>query len=493
MSGKLDLKEILSGIDFDRVLRVAKARWVVIVCGLVVLVAPIVAWLLLDMARRPVVEELGRRSSAYDKLAALEKVAVEVKKADGTAVTETTVLNDEIIRRVAAHNRSLGGGAEAMYEAAVKRNRGCDDLDRCERPRHVMAAGTEAWLPEPKDASKRQVSLLAENPLKALEAARDAMLKSAGAGAGPDTAAVLEQVQRAEQEYLGTLRKRSRSEVTEPRELEALNATLVDARKEFLVQHANQLGFYLDPWALRWPALPAGEKADSDAGVDRALSTLFLYQWDLWLVDDVLSAIRRVNGDAGGARAGSASAQGPMTAPVKRVLQLSIAPIGLAAAESGDAAPATGGEGGGDAAAPSGEAIDAKTAVTPDFTVSVTGLKSNQLFDVRRATLRVVIETSALPRFIDALARQNFISVTGIAMLPADAYAAARQGFVYGPQACSDVTLTLESVWFREWVTERMPSAMRRALNTAGPAAKVPAEGEAPSEQSPPVAGENAG
>lgn len=480
MSGKPDIKELLKKVDFDRVLSMLKGRWVPIVCGIVIVAAPLTAWLLLDMVRQPIVSELKRRSDAFDKLASLEKTPVEVKKADGAAASESVTLNEEIIRRVAAHNRTLGGGAEAIYEAAVRRNRGCGDLVECKTFRHTLTPGLEAVLPAPKDASQRDVAILRESEFSALEKAREAKMKSFGTDTAPKPSAVLEHVQRAEQEYLaGTLRKRSRGEVTDPKELEALNLHLVDARKEFLGQHAAQLSFYLDPWAVNWPtiAAPSGDKANEAAAYDRALATLFQYQWDLWLVDDVLSAIRRVNDE--GASGGSAALRGPMVAPVKRVVQLSVTPIGQVAAPSGDAA--AGGEAPADAAAgPTGEAIDAKAAVTPDFTVSITGLKSNQLFDVRTATLRVVVETAAIPRLIDALARQNFISVTSIAMTPADAFAAARQGFVYGPQPCSDVTLTLESVWFREWVTERMPTAMRKALNTAGPAAKEPAAGETP-------------
>jgi hypothetical protein len=247
------------------------------------------------------------------------------------------------------------------------------------------------------------------------------------------------------------------------------------------------VAFYLDPWAINWPTEPqaSAEKADSPAAFDRALASLYQFQWDLWLVDDVFSAIRRMNEEGASSTAGSAAMRGPMVAPVKRVIELQITPIGLASAAEGANAPPA--EEGGDAAAgPTGEAIDPKAAIEPDFASSVTGLKSNQLFDVRTARLRVIVETAAIPRLIDALARQNFISVSSLAMTPVDAFAAAKQGYVYGPQPCSDVTLTLQSVWFREWVTEKMPTAMRKALNTAGPAPKEPPAGDTPPTEGAP-------
>jgi hypothetical protein len=472
----------------DKVLRFLKARWVPVVCATLVVAAPLSAWLLLDVVRQPIVNELKRRSDAFDKLAATEKVPVEVRKADGTTASETMALNDEIVRRVAANNRSLGGGSMALYEQAVRRNRGCDVSEACDSPRLRVAPELVAWLPAPAAASRRTVALLREEGFGPAEKIRDALLKTYGVDTAPKPSAVLENVQRAEQEYLvGTLRKRSRSEITEPRELEALNQHLIDARKEFLVQHAAQVAFYMDPWAINWPGVPqeSADKSDTPAAFDRALCVLFQFQWDLWLVDDVLSAIRRVNEEGASSGAASAAIRGPMVAPVKRILELQISPIGQpAGSEAGGSPPAE--EATEAAAGPTGEAIDPKAAIEPDFAASMTGLKSNQLFDVRTARLRVIVETAAIPRLIDGLARQNFISVSGLTMAPVDAFAAAKQGYVYGPQPCSDVTLTLQSIWFREWVTERMPAPMRKALNTAGPAPKEPAaDTAAPAEGTP--------
>lgn len=492
MSGRPDIAAKLKGLDVERVLAFLKARWVMLVCATAVLAAPLVAWLLLDVVRQPIREEAKRRSESFEKLSGLERIAVEVKRPDGTTASEPTTLNEEIIRRVAAHNRRLGGGAEAIYLAAVERNRGHTDSAKPDSPRHHLIPGLEKALPAPDlkgGVSGTVVSKLQENEFRLLDEGRDALLAASGAGPAPRPADVLDHVQRAEEEYLaGTLRKKSRAEITDPKEAEALQGHLIDARKEFLGSHASGVAFYMDASAMNWPRFPAAAPSQSDGpskgpSLDRVLSTMFLYQWDLWLVDDVLQAIAHVN--APPSQSTSAS-RGPMVAPVKRVLMLSLDSIGQPTSDpSSGAAPGTEAE---TEAAPAagGEAIDAKVAVTPDFTVSVTGLKSNQLFDVRRARLVVVIETAAIPALIDALARQNFISVTGIAMRPADAFAAAREGYVYGPQSCSEVTLDLESVWFRAWVTERMPAAMRQALNTAGPPAKESPAGEAvPTEGSP--------
>lgn len=486
-SGKKDKSAAVKAIA-EMVLVFVKQRWVPLLCGVLVVAAPLAAWLLVDVARAPVVMEIKQRSDAFEKLVAMEKVPVEVRKADGSTVSESVTLNQEIVNRVAANNRSIGGGSLALYEQAVRRNRGCDASADCAKPRHQVAPPFLAHFPMPEAAADRTVAKLRENGFFEAERLSKALEKSYGVGTAPKPSAVLENVQRAEQDYLaGTLRKKNRGEITEPREVEALNQHLIDARKEFLVQHAAQVSFYMDLWAINWPEAPqeTAEKSDTPAAFERALSTLFQFQWDLWLVDDVFAAIRRMNDEGSPSGGVSAAIRGPMVAPVKRVMELQISPIGTAPAGDASAAPPP--EENADAAAgPTGEAIDPKAAIQPDFASSLTGLKSNQLFDVRTARLRVVVETAAVPRLIDALARQNFISVTGLSMAPVDAFAAAKQGYVYGPQPCSEVTLTLQSVWFREWVTERMPAAMRKALNTAGPAPKEPPAGEPPPAEAAP-------
>jgi len=141
MSGRPDIAAMLKGLDAERVLAFLKARWVMLVCATAVLVAPLVAWLLLDVVRQPTREEAKRRSESFEKLSGLERIAVEVKRPDGTTVSEPTTLNEEIIRRVAAHNRRLGGGAESIYLAAVDRNRGRTDVAKPDSPRHLLIPG----------------------------------------------------------------------------------------------------------------------------------------------------------------------------------------------------------------------------------------------------------------------------------------------------------------------------------------------------------------
>jgi hypothetical protein len=317
--------DAIKQIDYGQVIGFLRKWWLQLLCGVMVVAAPVTAWLVLPALHRPVADEAARRSQLHDGLAALERASVTVRRADGTSSEQSLPqgLNRAIIERLAAHNRALGERSEASYRAAVQRNRG----------RHALAPGLEAYLPEPVDPNARKVNLLRESALPLLEAARDRMLQASRSGPAPSPAAALEQVQRAEVEYLsGTLRKRSRGEVTDPDELRQLDGHLIDARKEFITEHALGLDFYMDPWALRWPQLATGRDANADPSVAEALDSLFEYQWRIWIVEDVLAAIAATQSAGSGA-----AARGPMVSPIKRLISLQVQALAGVGGGEGDA------------------------------------------------------------------------------------------------------------------------------------------------------------
>ena len=218
------------------------------------------------------------------------------------------------------------------------------------------------------------------------------------------------------------------------------------------LDHASGANFYLDPNALHWLGKPKLEKAEGEAAVDAVLVSLYRSQWDLWLVSDLFKAFRAANAKVPG---------GPMKSPVKRVMAVDFDSIGFPRVAADGAAPAEGGD--------AGEAIDPQKDAALDFkNGGVLGLVSNQLYDVRETRVKVVVETAAIPALVNELARCNFISVADVKLQPADTFDALRMGYVYGPQPCSELNLTLKSVWFRDWTTERMPVAMLKAIKSAG-------------------------
>jgi hypothetical protein len=444
-----------------------------ITCGLIVIIAPLAAYFSLDFVRAPVVAKIKDRVDAYEKLGGLEKTSVDVRAADGSVRTESAYINKALIEELTKHQEALAADAQGIYQSAVDRN----------RAGRGVSQDIAEYLPKPKNESARDVNLLRENALPLLIKQRDALITLMKMSGPSKSDEALDRVQRAETEHLtGVLMKKQRSEVTDPKELAELNARLVDTRLALITENAAGIEVYLRPGAILWrDKLASAKDGDSKAApaVEFALAQLFQFQWDMWVVEDVLKAIQQVNSksDASGKR----MPIGVVQAPVKCINRLLVTPIpGLVPADAAAGATADA-----SAEAPAGEAIDPKTDVAPDFASSINGLRTNQLFDVRDATLVVVCETSAVPKLVNALSAQNFITVTGLSLVPADTFAAARQGYAFGSQPCSEVTLKLQSVWLRDWTTESMPKGMMAAIKTAG----KPAPPEAGASEAPAAGG----
>ena len=472
MSAKLDLSA-LKNIDFAKWIAFLKQRWVPITCGLIVIIAPLAAYFSLDFVRAPVVAKIKDRVDAYEKLGGLEKTSVDVRAADGSVRTESAYINKALIEELTKHQEALAADAQGIYQSAVDRN----------RAGRGVSQDIAEYLPKPKNEAARDVNLLRENALPLLIKKRDALITLMKMSGPSKSDEALDRVQRAETEHLtGVLMKKQRSEVTDPKELAELNARLVDTRLALITENAAGIEVYLRPGAILWrDKLASAKDGDSKAApaVEFALAQLFQFQWDMWVVEDVLKAIRQVNSKSDAS--GKQTPLGVVQAPVKCINRLLVTPIaGLVPADA-----AAGATPDASAEAPAGEAIDPKADVAPDFAASINGLRTNQLFDVRDATLVVVCETTAVPKLVNALSAQNFITVTGLSLVPADTFAAARQGYAFGSQPCSEVTLKLQSVWLRDWTTESMPKGMMTAIKTAG----KPAPPEAGASEAPAAGG----
>ena len=110
-------------------------------------------------------------------------------------------------------------------------------------------------------------------------------------------------------------------------------------------------------------------------------------------------------------------------------------------------------------------------ATKTNYETSFTGRQSGPLYDVRTVELVVIVETRRLPVLVDALAQENFITITDLALAPASAFDAANYGYMFGDQPVSMVTMTLETIWFRKWTAVWMPQDVRDALGVKTSAA----------------------
>lgn len=179
------------------------------------------------------------------------------------------------------------------------------------------------------------------------------------------------------------------------------------------------------------------------------MALLWMSQMQLWIQQDIVAAIAMTNRTPDGKLR-------PVTeAPIKRVL--AIAP------EDGYRLPETTGEPTGRResrtsarrTAPGLEAAAIDKPLPLNFRVSPTGRLSNPLYDVWMVDVRVIIESDAIPRFLDALGAVNFVTPIHREMIPLSPAIITEQfeqGYVYGSGAdLVDLQVRLETLWMRQW------------------------------------------
>lgn len=196
-----------------------------------------------------------------------------------------------------------------------------------------------------------------------------------------------------------------------------------------------------------------------------SLDECFGWQADYWMFSDIFEALAAANTDSSGRPLGVD--QGA----VKRVVRVLIKDTPYAKVER--VANANGEE----AAAPTPANPNAE--IKPDFAKSITGRWSgpeNGMYDVRHATIDLIVDSAMIPRLFDAFAQTNFMSITDIDLFEADAWSELERGYYYGDASVVKATIEVETVWLRSWMQPWMPKALRERL--AIPDDK-PAEGEA--------------
>lgn len=108
--------------------------------------------------------------------------------------------------------------------------------------------------------------------------------------------------------------------------------------------------------------------------------------------------------------------------------------------------------------------IDPSREAKIDYNISLSGRVSNDVYDVRIVDCELIVATTGLPAVMDAIAKRNFMTVLDARIRPADSFAAAQEGYIYGIEPVSRVNLKIESIWLREWTAETMPGDLRDLL-----------------------------
>lgn len=197
-----------------------------------------------------------------------------------------------------------------------------------------------------------------------------------------------------------------------------------------------------------------------------SLDECFGWQADYWMFSDILHALAAANTDSGGR---------PLNVDqgaVKRVVRVLIKDTPYARIERPSSSS-------GEESASAPPAANPNAEIKPDFAKSVTGRWSgpeNGMYDIRRATVDLVVDSAMIPKLFDAFAQTNFMTITDIDLADLDAWAELERGYYYGDASVVKATIEVETVWLRSWMQPWMPKALRERL---GIPEDKPAEGEA--------------
>jgi hypothetical protein len=301
------------------------------------------------------------------------------------------------------------------------------------------------------------------------------MLDGARAGGPAEAARVAEVIQdmKARETEKVTAGKR---DLTAEEQTE-LYKKLADRRLAEYQSRVTSLSFYATLESL--PHDTRGSFVPTGSHIDPALiepMRLYIFQWDLWTLQDLVSAVKFANTGPDGKQ------KNVDQAIVKRIVSIEMdAPEGVESGEdvrgagrdipgSANAAPAAG---------PAG-------MVPLDLNISVTGRGMgafNPVYDIRRAKMTVVVASAHLQEFLEAIARTNFMTVTDLDLQEVNPWDDLKKGYFYGPDHVVKATIGIESVWLRSWTSGYMPPKLKAALKIpepppADPNAPAPVKGQ---------------
>lgn len=364
----------------------------------------------------------------------------------------------------------------------------------------------EGLFPRPKLTPEQEK----QNALKEVEGAilRDFEDRLLGKGGQPTPYAALLTNVRAGQppnpemvsEIVRDLNQREREKITAgnrqltTEETERLNQLLKDRRLGEYRATARSIGVYASPDVFASGSMGSGAGASSNwpisyVPVDSIPALLqnraraFIWQWDIWAMQDIFNAIRLANTDASG------KPTGVDQSVVKRLVRvemfqpedmLTIASESRRDESSGDplSAPEV------PAAAPS-PPIDRSRSLAGWIRSG-----GNPVYEVRRARVTAVVSSARINQFIDALQRTNFIAVSDLDLTSVDVWEHLKQGYFYGDEHVVQATFVIDSAWLNSWLLPKMPDELIVALGRTPPE-PAPTDPGSTGEATPPASGPN--
>ena len=423
------------------VLSWVKSNVYTVVFVAVMIAAPIALGIVARNMNQGVREVVKTRASKLAELAKLEKTSVSISNPvrGNKAVSASILINPKLLDRYQEVVGKIGEDAKRIRAEVLSFNH---------RDRGVLLA---ELFPEPPMHERETLPFEMH---RRLEAAYRQLLEEIGAGAPPSADDVRDDLSSARERFMTQILIKEGGEALTEDEQTWLREQLTKTRLSKYAEAAKHVRIYATMDALEVPPQPA---------VLPGLTEMFEWQWRFWISEDILLALALANEDD----------ESVLDAPVKRLVSLTVDPYGSASGSAGDAGSGfnsglgsgrrrSGSSRGGKAPGPA--KANPSRELQLDYSLSFTGRKSNAIYDVRHVELQVVVDTRRIPEVLDALSRQNFITITDARVDAEDIFSAVKDGYFYGRGPVVTLTLQLETIWLREWTAPFMPPELKQAL-----------------------------
>lgn len=282
------------------------------------------------------------------------------------------------------------------------------------------------------------------------------LLSSIGAGGPPDPVRLATTIQDVQQRETERMLAESGTGSLAPEQQAELRKLLMERRIAEAQRRAKEISVYADMgsfdsqgFGAETAVIPPADRRDRPSNEPPSLNEVFGWNFDYWVVSDLLHAIDRANTDAGGTRSNVENAA------VKRIEKISVKKLPV------EPAPAVPGMG----VTEEPSMDETLSAGGGDPSVSVTGRVSTDAYDVVPARLTLIVDASKIPEIFKALAETNLMTVLDADISEIDVWEELRKGYFYGSDApVVRAELEVETVWLRSWTTPLMPDSVKQAL-----------------------------
>jgi hypothetical protein len=405
-----------------------KANLAMVICGIIIVIAPVVAFFVSSGMNAGVREELESRVSASSNTlqrGGTTNYSIPAAMPGGEETSKSGPLNEASLDVFEERISGLRQSSDQLYSSV---------LDKNAENRHAIIDGI---FPEPASTQSevKPIDFAEEYPR-----AHTALLGLVNAGSPPAPDIVQDALKDVQSTFVTSLGRAEEGLALSEEEQADLLQRLRQRRLELYLDQSQRLGMYATAEAFVFSLPAAGPEAKL------SLSECYAWQESYWVRQDILEALAIANTDDRGRLE-------PVTeAPVKRLIQITVDPR-VQARRGRDEEPL-------DTAA---TGIDPSQPIQLEFSRSLTGRAvESPLYDVRQAHVTLHVESNRLADTLKAIATSDLLAVTDVTLTKIDQWALLNEGYLYGQAHVVEAVIDLECLLLREWAVDFMPTVVKQ-------------------------------